>query len=448
MLALPMVFQDLLSSSINIVDTFLVGQLGGTAITAVGLANQVFFIFMIIVFGINSSASIFMSQYWGVRDTENIHKIMGIAMCSGAAVSLLFGAVSLTIPETLMSVFSKDPEVIRLGAQFLRRAAFSFFIFPFTNSVAASLKCVGQTRIPMVCSFAAVLINTGLNFLLISGHLGFPAMGVRGSATATLVSRYIEFILIITITFLLKLPVAGKIKSYATFSKALVKKFYRTGTFVIISETVWVVGFSMYNIAFKFSSADVQIATDSQTAVQISTVTFNICQAFYLGFGLAGGIILGNLMGANELAKAKAYSKTFLKIAVPMGVCLGGLLFGISPLIIKVFDVNADVIRFARIILMIYSAGIWLKMLNFMFIVGIFRSGGDTIAAFILDCGSVWLVALPLTLVGALVFHLPIYFLVLLSFSEEIVKCVGGFWRYTRFKWVKNLTKTTEAEVF
>ena len=200
-IALPITIQNLISTSLNMVDTVMIGRLGEKQIAAVGLANQLFFLFILIAFGTNSGASIFIAQYWGKKDTLQIRKVLGLSLLVGGAISLVFAAGAFFIPEFILRIFTEDEQVVLLGSQYLRIISFSYLMTTISFAYGFASRSVGQAKLPMYVSAASLLCNTLLNYLLIFGKFGFPMMGIRGAAIATVISRFLEMFLLLFIIY-------------------------------------------------------------------------------------------------------------------------------------------------------------------------------------------------------------------------------------------------------
>ncbi|WP_066501884.1 MATE family efflux transporter [Abyssisolibacter fermentans] len=432
-IAIPIAFQNLIFSSLNMVDTVMIGKLGKTNIAAVALANQIFFIYSLILFGINSGSSIFTAQFWGKKDVKNIRKILGLSLILGVGASLLFFIAGISIPNFLIRLFTEDKEVINLGVSYLVIIVFSYPITAITFSYGAASRSIGQTKLPMVASCISLGCNTLFNYLLIFGKFGFPELGIRGAAYATLTARIIEVFIILGSIYYKKGVLSAKLKEMLDLSKDFIIKYFNTTTSVILNELFWSVGMSMYCAAYG------RISTDAVAAVQISNIVRNLFVVLSIGVANACAIMIGNKIGANKYKEADIYSKKFTYISLLLGLTLGLLLVLGSKYVIIFFDVSADVKLAAVKILIVYA--IFLPATNYtsVLIVGILRSGGDTKFSFLLETLCVWLIGVPLAFIGALLFDLPVYLVVALVNIEEIVKMIVGLYRVKSNKWIKNI---------
>jgi len=432
-IALPITIQNLISTSLNMVDTVMIGRLGEKQIAAVGLANQIFFLFILIAFGINSGASIFIAQFWGKKDILNIRKVLGLTILSGGIVSLIFTLGAFFIPEFLLSIFSKDQRVILLGSQYLRIVCFSYLMTSVSFAYGFASRSVGQAKLPMYVSAISLLCNTIMNYLLIFGHFGFPVMGVRGAALATLISRLLEMVLMLGIIYRKGDTLAGKIHEMLGFSRRFVTKFFDTALPVIINESFWSLGMVMYSVAYA------RIGTGAIAAVQISNTVQNVFMVINMGLANASAVMLGNQLGANRIEKAVSYAYIFSILGPTVGMILGVMLYLTSPLVLSVFNVSNSVFLDSSRIMMVMAVVMFAKMFNAILIVGILRSGGDTKFALVLELGSVWIIGVPLAFLGAFLWKLPVYWVVALVSLEEVVKALMGIPRVLSKKWAKNV---------
>lgn len=434
-LALPITIQNLISSSLNMVDTVMIGSLGEVEIAAVGLANQFFFLYSLITFGINSGCAIFISQFFGKKDYKNIRRVLGLCIIVGGITGVFFTAVALLIPNFIMTFFSADPKVISIGAEYLSIIAFSYILTSISFAFAFASRSTGQPKIPMITSATALGCNTILNYLLIFGKFGFPELGVAGAAIATLISRIVEFSLIIGIIYKQKGILAAKFSELVDLSKEFIMNIIKTIYPVILNEFFWALGMTMYSVAYA------KINTAAVASVQISNTVQNIFMVAAFGLANACAIMIGREIGAKREENAMVLGRRFIKTSFSVGLVLGLMVFLGSGIIISFFNVNAEVIKDTKVILKLFSFIIPVKMLTSLFIVGILRSGGDTKFSLILEIGSVWGIGVPLAFIGAVLLKLPVYMVVGMVYIEEIAKLIIAFPRFKSKKWIRNLVQ-------
>ena len=428
-LAIPIIINEMLNSLINMMDTFMTGKLGAASVTAIGLGNQGFFLFSLIIFGICSGASIFMGQYWGNNDIKSVHKVMGIAYLMVILDSAIFFVGALFFPEIIMGIYSKDPEVIRLGAGYLRVVGFSYVLTGLIVVNNAALKATRCAMQPMITTFISLIVNIICNSIFIF----VMKMGVVGAAFGTLCARTIELITQIVIIKARNNAVLTDFGDYFKLDKAFLKNYFIITTPVLLNEFMWALGTTVYNIAYKYAG------TISQAAVQVANVVQNLFVVFGMGVGASCGILISNALGARDKDKAIDYAKKCTYLAILCSVFLGAVLFTISPFVVNLFDIENEGKHYAELMLWVVSIGMLFKTINYINIVGILRNGGDTIFCFICDTASVWLVGVPMAFLGAKYLGLPIYVVYAMVYSEEVFKTIVSQTRVIRKTWLKTV---------
>jgi putative MATE family efflux protein len=436
-LAIPIAAQNFVASAVNMVDTVMIGQLGETEIAAVGQANQLFFLFVLTLFGVSSGAAIFTAQYWGVRDVKNIRRVLGLGLMTASASALIFTVLAVFFPRQVMMVYSSDPLVIDSGVKYLRIVGLSYIVSAISFSYSSVLRSTEQAKIPMALSIVALITNAVLNYALIFGELGLPEMGVEGAALATLIARVVEMVLMVVVVYAGKLVPAARLREMFDWSKAFVIRFYRTSIPVILNESIWALGVSVYSIIYG------RIGTDAVAAVNISGTVINIGMVLFQGMGNASGIMVGNLIGAGEEKLAYLYAKRLLTLGPGFAIVIGGLLMLTSQLFLGFYQVSDAVYQSALSILYVFSILMPIRIFNLINIVGVLRSGGDTKYSLFLDTVGVWCISIPLALIGGLLLHLPVHWVYFLVGVEEIFKFSLGLYRFRSRKWINNLVDSS-----
>ena len=431
--ALPIALQSLITSSLNLLDNLMVGSLGEIELAAVGLSTQLFFVHISVMFGFASGSSAFMAQFWGKQDVKSIRKVTGFTIMVCFGISMLFFLPAFFIPNYVLRLFTDIPGVIDLGKDYVRIAAVSFLTLGITFPLSSVLRTTQQTSIPLKISIVVFSTNTLLNYILIFGSFGAPAMGVSGAATATAISRVIELILYFYIIFIRKNLIAGKLSEFTGWQRILILRILATAVPVVINEAMWSLGMAAYNAAYG------RMGVTEFAAVQASNTlnTLFILAIFSLGDALL--ILVGQRIGMGEMEYAFALAKRLLRIGFFVGVISGILLILTSQIIIRLFNFTPEGQRYALLILCIYGVFMPVKVFSGLNIVGTLRCGGDTRIAMIFEVGSVWLIGVPLVFLGALYLSLPIYFVVLMAQTEEVVKGILCLRRFRSKKWMKNL---------
>jgi len=434
-MAVPIAMQNLVTTSLNLIDTLMIGRLGEEKIAAVGIANQYFFILILLLFGINSGISIFISQFWGSRETGKIKRTLGLGIFSGIAFSTVFAIGGIVFTESILGIFTNDPGVVREGAVYMRIVSFSLAMVAVTLSYSISSRSIGNPKLPLTISAVSLALNTVLNLFLIFGIGPFPALGVKGAAIATLISRFFEMVLMVLMISRKRIVISASIKELFEFDFNYIKTVYRRIWPVIMNEGIWAVGMSLYAVAYG------RMGTDEFAAVRISETVMNIFFIAAVGLGNAGAVITGNLIGEKS-GEVRVYANRLMKLSIASGLVLGAGMYASSGLIPLLFNVSGQVKEMAKQILCIYGAMMPIKFLNNVYVIGLFRGGGDTKFSLFLELGSIYLIGVPLAFAGALYWGLPLYIVVILVNLEEVGKTIVGYSRIRTDKWINDLTGT------
>jgi putative MATE family efflux protein len=432
-IALPVAMQGMLNTIVNLVDTMMIGALGATAIAAVGLANKVFFVFTLLVFGIVSGSGVLAAQYWGNGDIKNIKKVVGLALTLAVAASIAFLVPAVVCPEAVMRIFTASEDAIQVGAGYLTIVALSYPATAVSNTFVAMLRATGRVKAPVVISSCTIFINIFFNYTFIYGNFGAPAMGAAGAALATLMARLAEALSIILVVYLGKAPVAARFKEMFGYSREFLVQFFSTTSPVIANEFIWGLGTTLYSLAYG------RMGNDAVAAITIATTIQDIVTVLFQGLSAATAVIMGNEMGAGKLKRAERYAKNFL--ILQFIVTILGALFcvAIRWQIIGVYNITPEIAERVSRCIIVFALFMPFKMFNYVMVVGILRSGGDTKMCLLLDCSGVWMIGVPMAFLGGLFFGFPIHIVYAMVMLEEVYKAVFGYWRYRQKKWLRNL---------
>lgn len=433
MLAIPITLQSFITSSLNFIDTMMVGSLQEAAISAVGLANQYMFIFTLCIMGINAGANVFMSQMWGKRDITGIKTYLGVDLTVGMVASCLFGALAFFGPEIIMGIMTPDSEVIELGIDYLRIVAVSCLFMNFTQAYSTALRSTEQTKLPMYGSLIGVGLNIILNWIFIFGKFGAPAMGVAGAALATTLSRFVEMLFIIGIVYMSKNKVAAKIKEMFNYQLSTIRTYFKTSWSVITNELIFSAGTAAYSVAYA------KISTNASATMQISSTIINMFFIFLTGVGTAAAIMIGNRVGAGEEKRAKEYANHVAILSPLIGIVLGIIMWLSAPIVSGWFDIQPETYNAAVMVLHIMAVFMPLRSFNAIMIIGVFRGGADTTYSMLVQAVTIMCYSVPLAFIGAVLLKWPVHLVFLLVCTEEVIKMPFEFWRLKSGRWMKNL---------
>lgn len=438
-IAVPIFFSQLLTSVLGIIDTFMVTELGDNALSAVGIGSQFMFLLSIIQFGLFSGLGVFIAQYYGSKDYDNISKVFMVMVICGLGISVIFLSLTQFMPRQLILLFNMNEtpnqEVIDLGVSYLRIVGFSYIAMTFSFSINMLARNVQKVLIPSILQGIGVAINTVLNYLLIGGRLGFPMMGVRGAAIATLISTAVVAIMMVTYLVFTKEPALKiHIKKIFELSRETLKKWFNTAIPVLINETFWGLGMTVYLIAYGF------IGEKAVASIYLSNQINSLFWVATISIANASAVMIGNKLGSNDLETAKEWELRFRKLGALFGVVLGSILFILAPAIIPLFGaLSSEVKDTVATILRIYAVLAPIKFLNAIFIVGSLRAGGDTKFALFAEVVSLWGVGVPLAFILSYFTELPIYYIIIFVNLEEVCKFILTYRRSASGKWLNNL---------
>ena len=435
-LCIPIIIQNLLSNLINMVDTIMVGGLGEISVASIGIANQYFFLYNMALSGIIGGASLFIAQFYGKNDKLNIRKITGLSVISALMIGITFMIVALFSPKFIIYFFSKDLDVIKVATNYFSIIGFCYPIIAISNVFSMGSRSIRNPKLGMICSTISLFINIILNYVFIFGKLGMPALGASGAAIATVIARIIELILLVSYIYFIKddYELRFTFKDIKLINKDLLKAYISKTTPTFLNDTLWAFGTVLYAVAYS------KAGTSAIAASQIASSTGNFFIVTAVCVAIGSSIMIGNELGADNIKKAIHYSKKFAILVTLVGAIFGLLLIISIPGLIKLFSVSDQLMPDIKKIFVIMGILMALKTFNTFIIIGVLRSGGDTKYALFLEMGCMWIVSLPLTFFAAYK-GLPIYILVGLTYTEEVVKFIFGLPRAISKKWAQNLVK-------
>lgn len=438
-LVIPITLQNLISSSLNMVDNVMIGRLGENEIAAVGLVNQYFFIFMLCLSGINAGASIFMAQYWGRKDKSSIKKVLGLDLVLGTIASVIFTLIALFIPQSIMRVFTNEVIIIDLGVQYLRIISITFILTNITQGFSTALRCTGIAKPPMFASLIGVLTNAFFNWIFIFGNLGAPVMGVAGAALATSIARLVETAIVLVYAYSPQSVVRGKLRELLNFNLEFIKNYFKTSYSVILNELVWALGMTTYSVIYA------RIGIKEVASMQIATTINNMFMVLCIGLAVAASIMVGNKIGAGEEEVAINYAGKLGVLAPMIGVVIGAALWISAPVVTGAFKISEDTIKLTVTVLRTMAFFAPLRFFNVLMIVGIFRGGGDTTYSMLVQLGTIWCFSIPVGFIGAVYFNLSLPVVYLIICMEELIKVIFEWARLRSKKWIKSIIDDKES---
>lgn len=434
-IALPISVQSLIQTSLNMIDELMVGQLGTTAIASVGIGMRPSFIYTFLMMGLAGGGGIFVAQFWGKGQRERLPAVVGSILAMGAPLMLLTVLISLLLPEQLMGLFTSDAQVVAQGAAYQRYLAPGFFFILFSSVYANLLRSTGHARLVMVFSLLKVVANTGLNYLLIFGHGGFPRMGVAGAALATSIALGLEALSMLALIYYRRLPGSFSLASLLRPDRELFALIWGTVSFMLVGELSWALGESAYAAIYS------RISTGAMAAISMTFPVQGMSIGFFTGLSGAAAILVGYQLGAGYPHRAYLYARKILSVVLLAGL-LAQLLIALNaytyPLLYKV---GPEVRQDASLLLLFFCLFYPVKILNMTLAGGVLRSGGDTRFTTLLGIFSSWVVSIPLGLLAAFVLDLPVYWVYFFVSLEEVMRLLIVWRRMRSKRWANNLVE-------
>lgn len=430
-LALPIALQQFMTALVGACDAIMLGKLSQDAMSAVSLATQVTFVFNLFMFAFMAGENMFVAQYYGKGDYTGISQVFSLVTKICGCIAVVFLAGTLFFPEQLMRILTNEETLIVLGSEYLRVIGISYVFSGIAQIFLAIMKNCGAVNMSTLINGVMVILNIALNAVFIFGLSGFPKMGIKGAALATVLATVVQFLW--SVGYVLCRIRAVKF-SLRSCEKKLFGRFWQKTVPLLINNLAWGIGFSMYSVIMG------HLGTDAVAANGIANISKNLVVCFCLGLGNAGSIIVGNRLGADRLQEAKEVGETLTKTAIIAGIVSCLVLIALSPFITKMVDLTPTARGYLQKMLLISSYYIAGKSVNCMTIGGIFAAGGDSKFGMLCDSVTLWCIIVPLGCICAFILKLPVMVVYFVLNLDEIIKLPVVYKHYKKYKWIKNLT--------
>ena len=431
----PIILQNLLSAAVNSADVVMLNFVGQEHISAVSLAAQYASILFMVLYGLGTGVTMLSAQYFGKGDMRAVDAVEGIALRFSLGVTLLFAAAAVTVPEMMMRVFTPDPQLIAIGAEYLRNVAAAYFCWGLIEVYLATLRSIGRVAVSTALNTVAFTLNILLNAVFIFGLLGAPKLGAAGVALATSLSRIVELILTLIVSARSR-DVKLKLSHMFIRSKALFRDFLRMAMPATLNDVSWGLAFSMYSVIIgQFLGTDMVAANSFTSLVR----TFGTVLCFSVASG--GGILLGQLLGDGRMDEAEKCARALMKLTVAAGIVGGLIVLAAMPFVLRFASLTDLGKTYLKGMLWINTYYVMGQAVNTTLIAGVFRAGGDSRFGFICDTIDMWAYAVPLGFLAAAVLKLPPLWVYFLLCTDEFVKWPWVIGHYRSRKWLKNITR-------
>ncbi len=445
-ITLPILIQNIITNFVNLIDNVMVGQIGTEQMTGVAVVNQLIFVFNICIFGGISGPGIFTAQFYGKNDTKGVRDTFRFKFLIVLAMTAIGALLFTFCRDPLISLFLHEGEegldiakTLEYGRRYITIITVQLLPFAVMQAYAGTLRETGNTIIPMYSGVTAVIINTCLNYLLIFGKFGFPELGVQGAAIATVIARFTECFIVMFATHVNKVKYAFIVGAYKSMKipTELVKKIVRKGFPLMVNEMLWSMGTATLVQCYSVRGLEVV------SAYNISSTVSNLFHCAFFAFGTTISIIVGQLLGAGELKRAKDESTKILALVVAICTVIGGVMLILAPAIPSVYNTQQSVKDLACEFLIISAV----LMPIHSFTHGSYftlRSGGKTGVTFMFDSGFMWALSIPCAFILSRFTPLAIIPIYLAVQGIDIIKCVLGFILVKKGIWINNLVKDDE----
>lgn len=435
-MVLPIALQNLVTALVGASDALMLGALAQNALSAVSLATQIQFVLNLFYAALTIGTTVLAAQYWGKGDREAVERVLAVALKPSVLISAAFFLAARFCPEFLMRIFTDEETLVGPGASYLRIVSWSYLCTGVSQIYLCIMKNSGRTLRSTIYGSTAVFLNIGLNAVLIFGLLGCPRLEIEGAAAATVTARIAE-LLLVSLESGRQSDIRWKF--LIDKNRTLRDDFYKYTAPVLVNELVWGCGFTMFSVIMG------HLGSDATAANSVANVVKNVVACLCLGIGSGSGIIGGNELGAGNLERAKACGSRLCKTALTAGVLSGSVLLLCSPLLILCAGgLSGQALTYLRGMLLVCAYYLIGKSINSTVIAGIFCAGGDTRFGMLCDAVTMWLIIVPIGMLAAFVWKLPVLAVYFWLSLDEFVKLPAVYRHYKKYGWVKKLTKEKE----
>lgn len=431
-LTMTIALQNVVVFAVNLADNVMLGRFSEPALAGVALVNQIQFFLQMLVLGVGDGIVVMAARSWGREEIEPIRRLAAIGMQLGMLLTLCLWAVAFFAPSQTLRLFSGDEAVLGQGVIYLRVVCLSYPFFCVTNILLSALRGVETVRIGFIISLSTLVINVTLNYVLIFGHFGAPAMGVAGAAAATLISRVTETVIAVVYTRFADRKIGLRLCDFFRTDRALLREYLKIGSPVLLSNATW-------GLAMAVQTAILgHMGSTAISANSIATTVFQILTVIVYGSGSAAGVLISKTIGEGESALARAYARTLQILFLLIGAATGLLLFVCRGAVVAFYEVSPESKAMTLQFLAVLSVTVVGTAYQMPVLTGIVRGGGDTRFVLINDMIFMWGIVLPLSAAAAFWLRLPPLAVFVCLKSDQIIKCAVAFVKVNRGRWIRD----------
>ena len=442
-IAVPIMVQNGISNFVSLLDNLMIGQVGTNALSGVAIANQLMFVFFLLIFGATAGVGIFTAQYHGLGDVKGVRETFRFKLMANTVLCLISILVFYLYSEQLICQFLKGEgapedaaETLQIGLQYMRIMLIGLLPVGLCQAYSGTLRDTGQTRVPMIASIAAILVNLAGNALLIYGLYGLPALGAAGAAIATVISRFVELgvLVLYTSTHKKEHPFIEGAFRHFSVSLRMVKKYVLKSLPLMLNETLWALGNTMMTQSYSYRSLD------AVAALNIQSTIWNLLGVAFLAMGEAVGIVVGQILGSGEIEKARDHARKMIAFTIFCGLIFGAGMLVVAPFFPMLYKTTDAIRQMAS---------------SFIFVTGIFmpfvacmhasyftiRSGGNTVITLLFDSCFMWAVSVPTAYVLSRHTQMTVLQMLFIIQVLDLIKCVVGVAMVRSGIWARNIVK-------
>lgn len=431
-----LVLQNVIILSVNLADNIMVTSYSQDALSGVAAVNQLQFVLQQIVMGLGDALVSISSQYWGQKRTEPIKSLFKAALIVGAVFGLVFFVAASFCPYQLVKLFTNDSSIIEEGVKYLGIIKYTYVVFATTNICLAMLRSVETVKVAFCVSLSTLIINCGINYLLINGNFGFPRLGVKGAAIGTLTARCIELLIVVLYILLLDKKIGAKLKNLFKADKVLMTDYFKHCRFFVIVAVIFGTATALHTVILGHMN-DAAIAANAA-----SNSLFQILKVASIGASAASGVMIGKAVGVGDMNVIKSYTKTLQIIFLGVGTVTSTALFFLRAPVLSLYDnLSPEAYSLANAFLLVLCFTGFGTAYEMPTLIGIVRAGGDSRFVFWNDLISIFGITIPLSFLAAFVFNWHPAIVVLCLNSDQVFKCGAAFIKANRYTWLRNLTR-------
>ncbi len=434
-IAVPVGLQSMLQSSFSMIDQLMVGQLGSTAVSAVEVAGRPAFVYSVVLGAVAAIAGIMISQYLGMDDRRTADRSLSVNLTAATVLALLFTALCALFPGQIVGFFIKDdPAILAAGRNYLTCILWTYLPMGVSSILAVMVRCLGRAVWPLAAGIASAVVNTGLNYGLIFGHFGLPALGVTGAAVASVISQFVNMLLMLAIFYLVRLRGQTDFRFSLSLGAGGYRQYLMMLLPILITELLWSLGQNVNTFIYG------HLEQGNLAAMSITGPIQGLFIGALSGVSQAAGILTGRRLGAGEYEQAYQESKKLVRYGLAGSLILSALLIGLRRAYVPLYHVEPGVRDTAARLLLAFAVLAPVKVANMILGGGVVRSGGKTTYVMVIDMVGTWLVGVPLGLITAFLLRLPVEWVYFILSQEELVRLAMTLAVFKRRGWMNRLS--------